>query len=108
MDRKPLSASEVDEIAELAVSGLGRSFRVVESDIVEDGLWAGVYDAGQKIQDQYQVTNNIRSQILEIQAKAPKVDTKFSSMDIAGVVPSAEPLPIIRSSAESSKPIWKS
>ena len=51
MDRKPLPASEVDGIAELAVSGLGRSFRVVESDIVEDGLWAGVYDAGQKIPD---------------------------------------------------------
>lgn len=51
MDRKPLAASEVDGIAELAVSGLGRSFRVVESDIVEDGLWAGVYDAGQKIPD---------------------------------------------------------
>ena len=51
MDRKPLSASEVDGISELAVSGLGRSFRVVEDDIVEDGLWAGAYDAGQKIPD---------------------------------------------------------
>ena len=51
MDRKPLSASEVDGISELAVSGLGRSFRVVEDDIVEDGLWVGVYDAGQKIPD---------------------------------------------------------
>ena len=51
MDRKPLSASEIDGISELAVSGLGRSFRVVEDDIVEDGLWVGVYDAGQKIPD---------------------------------------------------------
>jgi len=32
-------------------------------------------DVGRKVQDQYQVTNNIRNQILDIQAKAPQVDT---------------------------------
>jgi len=41
-------------------------------------------------------------------AVAPNVDTKFSSIDNAGVVPNAEPLPITRSSALSSSPIWKS
>ena len=34
-----------------------------------------------------------------------KVESKFSSIVIAGVVPTAEPLPIIKSSAESSNPI---
>lgn len=51
LNRKPLSAMEINGIAELAVSGLGRSFRVAENDIVDTGLWMGVYEAGQKIPD---------------------------------------------------------
>ena len=34
------------------------------------------YDVGQKVQDQYQVTNDIRNEILKIEVNAPKVDTK--------------------------------
>ena len=33
------------------------------------------YDVGQKVQDQYKVTNDIRSEILKIEVNAPKVDT---------------------------------
>ena len=33
------------------------------------------YDVGQKVQDQYKVTNDIRNQILQIKVNAPKVDT---------------------------------
>ena len=33
------------------------------------------------------------------------VEFMFSSIEIAGVVPTVEPLPITKSSAESSKPI---
>ena len=43
LKRKPLSAAEIEGIAELAVSGLGRSFKVSEADVVSSGLWAGEY-----------------------------------------------------------------
>ena len=51
LKRKPLSASEIEGIAELAVSGLGRSFKVSEADVVSSGLWAGEYKKNQKIPD---------------------------------------------------------
>ena len=41
----------------------------------------------------------------EIVTLPAKTVLRFSSMDIAGVVPTAEPFPIIKSSAESSRPI---
>ena len=51
LDRSPLSASEIPGIGELAISGLGRSFKVTEADSVSSGLWAGTYAKGQKIPD---------------------------------------------------------
>ena len=51
LDRNPLSASEINGIAELAISGLGRSFKVHDDDIVTDGPWAGEYTKGEKIPD---------------------------------------------------------
>ena len=51
LDRSPLSASEIPGIGELAISGLGRSFKVSEADSVSSGLWAGSYAKGQKIPD---------------------------------------------------------
>ena len=38
LDRSPLSASEIPGIGELAISGLGRSFKVTEADSVSSGL----------------------------------------------------------------------
>lgn len=51
LDRNPLSASEINGIAELAISGLGRSFKVHDDDIVTNGPWAGEYTKGEKIPD---------------------------------------------------------
>ena len=51
LDRSSLSASEIPGIAELAISGLGRSFKVTEADVVSSGLWAGTYQSNQKIPD---------------------------------------------------------
>ena len=43
LERSPLSASEIDGIAELGLSGLGKTFKVLGPDIVSSGLFAGVY-----------------------------------------------------------------
>lgn len=51
LKRTPLNASEIPGIAELAVSGLGRSFKVSEPDIVNNGIWSGSYAKNQKIPD---------------------------------------------------------
>ena len=51
LDRSPLSAAEIPGIAELAVSSLGNTFIVTEPDIVEEGIYAGTYDAGQIVPD---------------------------------------------------------
>jgi iron complex outermembrane receptor protein len=51
LDRNPLSASEINGIAELAISGLGRSFKVHDDDVVINGPWAGEYTKGEKIPD---------------------------------------------------------
>ena len=51
LNKEPLNASEIPGIAELAVSGLGRSFKVSEADKVNDGIWKGEYEKNQKIPD---------------------------------------------------------
>ena len=38
LERSPLSASEIDGIAELGLSGLGKTFKVLGPDIVSSGL----------------------------------------------------------------------
>ena len=55
--RSPLSASEIPGIAELAISGLGRSFLILEADSLSSGIWAGNYSKGQKIPDPNCLTN---------------------------------------------------
>ena len=57
LKRTPLSASEIPGIAELAISGLGRSFKVSEADQVNDGIWSGQYEKNQKIPDPNCVSN---------------------------------------------------
>ncbi|MFL2709882.1 MAG: TonB-dependent receptor domain-containing protein [Gammaproteobacteria bacterium] len=43
LERSPLSASEIDGIAELGLSGLGKTFKVFGPDTVSSSLYAGVY-----------------------------------------------------------------
>ena len=43
LERSPLSASEIDGIAELGLSGLGKTFKVLGQDNVSSGPYAGVY-----------------------------------------------------------------
>ena len=43
LERSPLSASEIDGIAELGLSGLGKTFKVLGPDTLSSGLFAGVY-----------------------------------------------------------------
>ncbi len=43
LERSPLSASEINGIAELGLSGLGKTFKVLGPDIVSSGLFAGAY-----------------------------------------------------------------
>ena len=57
LKRSPLSASEIPGIAELAISGLGRSFLILEADSLSSGIWAGNYSKGQKIPDPNCLTN---------------------------------------------------
>ena len=51
LKRSPLSASEIPGIAELAISGLGRSFIISGDASLSSGIWAGDYSKGQKIPD---------------------------------------------------------
>ena len=51
LKRSPLSASEIPGIAELAISGLGRSFIISGDASLSAGIWAGDYSKGQKIPD---------------------------------------------------------
>jgi len=51
LDRSPLSASEIPGIAELGLSGLGKTFKVSANDTVTSGLYAGNYNANQFIPD---------------------------------------------------------
>ena len=57
LKRSPLSASEIPGIAELAISGLGRSFLISEADSLSSGIWSGNYSKGQKIPDPNCLTN---------------------------------------------------
>ena len=43
LERSPLSASEIEGIAELGLSGLGKTFKVLGPDSVSSGLYAGDY-----------------------------------------------------------------
>ena len=51
LDRSPFSASEIPQIAELAISGLGNTFILTDDDTVNDGLYAGEYTSGQVVPD---------------------------------------------------------
>ena len=43
LERSPLSANEIEGIAELGLSGLGKTFKVLGPDKVSSGLYAGIY-----------------------------------------------------------------
>ena len=51
LDRSPLSADEIPGIAELALSSLGNTFIVSEADVIDTGLYAGSYAAGEIVPD---------------------------------------------------------
>jgi hypothetical protein len=43
LDRSALSASEIPGIAELGLSGLGKSFKISADDTVNSGMYSGTY-----------------------------------------------------------------
>ena len=51
LDRSSLSASEIPGIAELGLSTLGKSFKTSAADTINDGLYAGNYEANQWVPD---------------------------------------------------------
>ena len=51
LDRSPLSADEIPGIAELALSSLGNTFIVSEADVIDTGVYAGSYAAGEIVPD---------------------------------------------------------
>ena len=51
LDRSPLSAAEIPGIAELALSGLGKTFRVLQDTTVNSGIYTGSYSKGDLIPD---------------------------------------------------------
>lgn len=51
LDRSPLSAEEIPGIAELALSSLGNTFIVSEADVIDTGVYAGSYAAGEVVPD---------------------------------------------------------
>ena len=51
LDRSSLSASEIPGIAELGLSTLGKSFKTSAADTINDGLYAGSYEANQWVPD---------------------------------------------------------
>ena len=51
LNRSSLPARSIDGIAELALSGLGKTFRIAEADTVSGGLYSGTYAAGQFVPD---------------------------------------------------------
>ena len=57
LKRTPLSAIEIPRIAELAVSGLGRSFKVSDDVSLPFGIWEGDYSKNQKIPDPNCINN---------------------------------------------------
>lgn len=57
LDRSPLSASEIPNIAELALSGLGNTFITTAPDEIEEGPYKGTYLANQIVPDPNCVEN---------------------------------------------------
>ena len=57
LDRSALSASEIPGIAELGLSGLGKTFKISSQDIVNEGMYAGEYSANQFVPDPQCETN---------------------------------------------------
>ena len=57
LDRAPLSASEIPNIAELALSGLGNTFITTAADEITEGRYEGVYEANQIVPDPNCVEN---------------------------------------------------
>lgn len=57
LDRSPLSASEIPNIAELALSGLGNTFITTAPDEIEEGPYKGIYSANQIVPDPNCVEN---------------------------------------------------
>jgi len=51
LDRSALSASEIPGIAELGLSGLGKSFKISADDTVNSGMYSGSYLANQFVPD---------------------------------------------------------
>ncbi len=51
LDRSPLSATEIPGIAELALSGLGKTFRLLQDTTVNSGIYTGSYSKGDLIPD---------------------------------------------------------
>jgi len=51
LDRSALSASEIPGIAELGLSGLGKTFKISADDSVSNGLYSGNYNANQFVPD---------------------------------------------------------
>ena len=51
LQRSSLSASEIPGIAELGLSGLGKTFKISADDTVSNGLYSGNYNANQFVPD---------------------------------------------------------
>lgn len=51
LDKSPLSASEIPRIAELGISTLGNTFKVLQDTEVSSGAYAGSYTNGQWVKD---------------------------------------------------------
>jgi len=51
LERSALSASEIPRIAELGLSGLGKTFKISTDDTVSSGLYSGNYNANQFVPD---------------------------------------------------------
>ena len=57
LERSALSASEIPRIAELGLSGLGKTFKISTDDTVSNGLYSGNYNANQFVPDPQCETN---------------------------------------------------
>ena len=57
LERSALSASEIPRIAELGLSGLGKTFKISTDDTVSSGLYSGNYNANQFVPDPQCETN---------------------------------------------------
>ena len=57
LERSALSASEIPRIAELGLSGLGKTFKISTDDTVSSGSYSGNYNANQFVPDPQCETN---------------------------------------------------